>query len=128
MLWAGCVCPSRKTFIDVAPTPETYDYPEKLWVDGKRLMIEVHQIPGCNVARIRPLILESGVYLDTLSVSSGGGGRARFELDMSRYDLAADWTNRIYWIESRSCPNLAMYLFTRGPHSEEISRRKATLN
>jgi hypothetical protein len=124
---SGCVCPSRKTFVDVTQ-PEEFNYHEKMSVDGQKLIIEVEQIPGLNIVSIHPLILQDIIYLERSAVSSGGAGTGRFELDFSRYNLPDDWSNRIYWIEGRRCPSLSTYLLTQGPHSEEILRRKATLN
>ena len=61
-------------------------------------MIEVSQLPGFNVAGFDAFEQDGALYVSPWHISSGGGGTAQFEVDLTKYQLGADWPQHIYWL------------------------------
>jgi hypothetical protein len=98
-----------------------YKVYEKVWSNGKILFFECDQIPGFNLVKIESAFFKGDVYLDGFRVSSGGHGKMIFKIDLSKFDLPQDWTERVFWIveSSYSSP------FSRAPL--EIKRLKVNV-
>jgi hypothetical protein len=103
---AGCVSPAPQAFVDADDLPSKFAGREyRAFAQDQRLMIEVSQIPGLNVSGFESFEQDGAVYVSPHRISSGGGGTARFEVDLSKYHLGADWPEHVYWLlESYAYP------------------------
>jgi hypothetical protein len=80
------------------------------------------QDSGVWLARIRPRVIDGGVYLDTLYISSPVH-QAEFTVDLSASHFPHDWRQRLYWIESESVSSPLVWW----KRVREIERRKVQL-
>jgi|GEM_PF-5780765 len=96
---SGCVEPRPESFVDAAALPYGYVGQEyRTFAKGERLIVEVSQIPGLNVAGFDAFVQDSALYVSPRRISSGGGGIRQFEVDVSKYHLAADWSQHVFWL------------------------------
>jgi hypothetical protein len=103
---SGCVSPAPQAFVDADALPSDFAGREyRAFARDQRLIIEVSQTPGLNVAGFESFEHDGAVYVSPRHISSGGGGKAQFEVDLSKYHLEADWPDHVYWVlESYSYP------------------------
>lgn len=95
----GCTSPKPQSFVDVQVLPSLFAGREHhAYAIGNKLVVEIHQCPGLNVARIDAFEQVGDLYLSPLRISSGGAGTSRFEADVARYPLPDDWPKHVYWI------------------------------
>ena len=95
----GCVAPRATSFVDADALPHDYigrDHHASAKDDI--LIVEVSQIPGLNVSGLDAFKQDGALYLCPRRVSSGGGGTAQFEIDVSKYHLGTDWSEHVYWL------------------------------
>ena len=62
------------------------------------LIVEVSQIPGLNVAGFDTFEQDGALYVSPRRASSGGGGTAQFQVEISKFHLGADWSEHVYWL------------------------------
>lgn len=114
VLVLGCATEPRIRDVAHAPDasimPHTY-HETAAWAVGRKLYVQVDQVPGLNLARITPKVYRSEVYLEQLRISSGGGGTRTFEIDLSRFELPADWERHVYWIADTSTDGSVLRAF-----------------
>jgi len=97
--FTGCVSPRAQSFVDADTLPSDFVGREhRAFVSGERLIIEVSQIPGFNVVGFDAFEQAGALYVSPRHISSGGGGTAQFEVDVTKYDLGADWPHHVYWL------------------------------
>jgi hypothetical protein len=95
----GCVAPRPQSFVEADALPSDFAGREHLtFVRGERLIIEVSQIPGLNVVGFDVFEQAGALYVSPRRISSGGGGTAQFEVDVTKYRLGADWPQHVYWL------------------------------
>jgi hypothetical protein len=95
----GCVFPRPQSFVDADTLPSNFAGREhRSFVRGDRLVIEVSQTPGFNVVGFDAFEQAGALYVSPRRISSGGGGKVEFEVDVAKYQLGADWPQHIYWL------------------------------
>ena len=105
-IMTGCVSPGPRSFVDVGTLPANFVGREhRAFAEKERLVIEVVQVPGFNVTGFETFQQDGALYVSPQRISSGGGGTAQFEIDVSKYQLGADWPLHVYWLlESYAYP------------------------
>jgi hypothetical protein len=95
----GCISPRPQSFVDADALPSDFVGREhRVFASGERLVIEVSQIPGFNVVGFDAFEQAGALYVSPRRISSGGGGTAQFEVDITKYQLGADWPQDVYWL------------------------------
>jgi hypothetical protein len=95
----GCVSPRPQSFVEADTLPSGFAGREhRAFVRGERLVIEVSQIPGFNVVGFDAFEQAGALYVSPRRISSGGGGTAQFEVDVTKYQLGTDWPQHVYWL------------------------------
>jgi hypothetical protein len=95
----GYVAPRPQGFVDADALPPDFIGREyRASAKGERLIVEVSQIPGLNVAGLDAFEQDGALYVSPRRISSGGGGTKRFEVDVTKYRLGADWPQHVYWL------------------------------
>lgn len=95
----GCVSPRAPGFVDVEALPADLAGREhRVVARDHRLIIEVSQTPGFNIVGFNSFEQDGAIYVWPRRISSGGGGKAQFEVDLSKYHLGADWPEHVYWL------------------------------
>ena len=98
-LLSGCAFLPPERFVDAAALPSHYVGREyRAFARGERLIIEVSQTPGLNVVAFDAFVQDDALYVEPRRISSGGPGIRQFEVDVSRYHLAADWPQHVFWV------------------------------
>lgn len=105
-LLCGCVAPPPQAFVDADSLPSHYvGLGYRATASDELLTIEVSQSSGPNVVGFDAVAHDGALYISPQRISSGGGGMNKFDVDVSRFHLAADWPNRTYWlVESYAYP------------------------
>ena len=99
ILVSGCVSPRPQSFVDADALPHDFvGRQHQAFARGDRLIVEVMQIPGFNVVGFDAFEQDGALYVSPRNVSSGGGGMAQFEIDVSKFRLGSDWPHRVYWL------------------------------
>ncbi len=95
----GCATPRPQSFVDADALPSNYaGRGQRAFTSGGRLIVEVSQIPGVNVAGLDAFEQDGALYLSPRRISSGGGGTRRFEVDVSKFQVRVDWSQHVYWL------------------------------
>lgn len=79
-------------------SPSHYNI-EKAWSKGNSLHIEIDTLPGLNIVTLTPIIFDDAIYIRHSAISTGGGHRVEFILDLSTYNLPSNWQDKIYWLD-----------------------------
>ena len=121
----GCVAPRPQSFVDAEFLPQGYVGREhRTLVRGAKLVIEVSQIPGLNVARIDSFAQDGALYLSPFRISSGGNGKRQFEVDVSQYHLPDDWPEHVYWVvESYAYPFITAGFWSSAKQSPWVRKQ-----
>jgi hypothetical protein len=99
VLLTGCVSPRPQSFVDADVLPQDFvGRDHQAFARGERLIVEVSQIPGFNVAGFDTFEQDGALYISPNRISSGGGGTRQFEIDVSKFQLGADWPQHVYWL------------------------------
>jgi len=99
VLFTGCVSPRPQSFVEADALPRDFVGREhRAFARGERLIIEVSQIPGFHVVGIDAFEQDGALYVSPRHISSGGGGTGQFEVDVSKFQLGADWPQHVYWL------------------------------
>lgn len=96
----GCISPRPRNFVDADTLPSDFVGREhRAFVGGeRRLVLEVAQTPGLNVVGFDIFEQDGALYVSPRRISSGGAGAAQFEVDVTKYQLGADWPQHVYWL------------------------------
>ena len=95
----GCVAPRATSFVDADALPRDYvGRDHRASARNELLIVEVSQIAGLNVVGLDAFKQDGALYVSPRRISSGGGGTARFEVDVSKFHLGTDWPEHVYWL------------------------------
>lgn len=95
----ACVSPPPRSYVEADTLPSDFVGREcRAFAIGDRLFIEVVQIPGLNVVGFDTIEHTGALYVSPRRISSGGGGTAQFEVDLTQHDLVTDWPRNVYWL------------------------------
>jgi len=121
----GCISPKPRGFVDTDALPSLFvGRAHQAYATGKKLVIEVSQIPGGNVARIDAFEQEGALYLEPFRISSGGNGTSRFELDVTNHKLQEDWHQHVYWVvESYGYPFITGGFWSKAKQAPWVRKR-----
>jgi len=102
----GLTPPPALGFVDVHALPPHFVGTEhRVFADGDRLIVEVEQIPGLNVADLEAFERDGSLYISPIRISSGGPGRRQLEVDVARFGLGPDWHRNVYWLVEACFPS-----------------------
>jgi len=71
---------------------------EQAWAKDSTLFIKCNMIEGINLSNIVPSFYDGNLYLNTEYSNSGGARTEIFAVDLSKFGLAANWTEHVYFI------------------------------
>ena len=98
-LAAGCPSSSSVGYVDRSDLPEYFlGSSHRAWLEGSRILVEVDQLPGLNVARIGYRVDGDAIYLLPQRISSGGAGTSVLSVDLASEAHTNGWETRIYWL------------------------------
>ena len=124
VMLCGCVCPPPQSFTEAQTLPRDFAGESyHAYAEQQKLIIEVSQTPGYNIVSFTERVYDGALYLRPEHISSGGRGRATFEIDVSKYRFAGDWPKRVYWlVEGPYWYPIANAGFWSSAHREPWSR------
>jgi hypothetical protein len=93
---SGCVAPRAMSFVDADALPRDYvGRNHRASAKDEVLIVEVSQIPGLNVVGFDAFEQDGALYVSPRRVSSGDGGTAQLEVDLSKFHLGREWPEHI---------------------------------
>lgn len=106
LLLTGCISPRPQSFTDAETLPSDFVGKKYRAVSkGNRLIVEVSPSPGLNVVGLDAFEQGGALYVSPRRISSDGGSTNQLAVDVSKFQLGADWTEHVYWlVESSAYP------------------------
>jgi hypothetical protein len=95
----GCVSPAPTRFVDVPEGRDPKSY--RAFAEGNRLIIEVRQQSGFNLASFKTSRHEDSFYIFPYYISSGGARTQTFTIDLTPFNPPTNWPEQTYWYSAK---------------------------